>query len=271
MGGDPGTRNEAGPSASRRGDVAAAATAGGTIAGTAALRETVTETPEIEEESHRRIEVIETQMRAREAGMLGAETRKSSVATKSPLLTRRNLRARKRGRRRRRRRRRVPSTRRRRLAETGASLTETRRMSRGKTESSSVAALATVEKGTTDTMDPRTATEETGGATTTEEAPTTTGLETSATENRRTAIIEARRTTAETLAIGQGTKAAEAGVVVAGAAAVAASPRATTMGMVRGWHEKTAPALPGPGRSSGNIEEEAKEARRTTGATAAGL
>lgn len=197
-------------------------------------------------------------MPAKEAGTLGAETKRNPVATRSPLARKLNLRA----------RRRAPSTRRGRLVEeTGASLTKTRRTRRGKTETST-AALATVETGTTDRMDPRTATEETGGVTKPEEAPTTTGLETPATENQRTAATEERRTTAETPAKGQGTRTAEVGAV--GAAAAAAAARETIRGTVRVWDETAAPALQGRGQSSGNNEEEAREVHRTPEATAAG-
>lgn len=173
----------------------------------------------------------------------------------------------------------VPLTRGEKLGETGVSLTKTRRTRRGKTETSTVAALATVEKGTTDRMDmgmdmdPRTALEETGGVmhTMPEEAPTSTGLETPATENPRTATLEERRTTAETLSTGQGTKAAEVGVLVlVGAAAAPAAARETTRDMIRGLDETAAPDLQGPGQSLGNSEEEAKGAHRTPRATPAG-
>lgn len=154
-----------------------------------------------------------------------------------------------------------------RLEEMGVSPTRTRRTRRVKAETSTVA-LATVENGTTDRTGLRTATEETGGVTTPEEAPTTTGLETPATENWRTATIEEKKATAGTLlAIGRGTKTRE--VAAVGAAAEAAAARETTRDMVRVWDETAAPAPRGRGQSLGNSEEEAKEVHhRTPEATA---
>lgn len=172
--------------------------------------------------------------------------RRSLVATRRPKATRRNLMA----------TRRIPTPKRTRLAGRGKSPTKTKKMRRGKTRAASISSLAqtnklsstaetcwgagaTVETETTDLMDLRIATEETGEGTVLEGATTTTGPGRPATGNRQTATIGERKTTAKIPAASQVTKTPEAGAVSVAAAATMRNSR----GGVWVWDETAAPAL----------------------------
>lgn len=202
---------------------------------------------------------------------LAAEIRMSLVAARRSLVVTRRTKA---ARRNLMMTRRIPTQKRTMLGETGRSLTRTKMMRRGKTRASNSslaqankmsstaetyrAGGATVETETTDLMDLRIATEETGGVTILVGIATTTGPGKPATGNQQTAITGERKTTAERPATRQVTKTPEVRVVVAAAAA-------TTRNIRNGvWvrDETAVPVLRGRGWGFQNSEKEESEARR---------